>query len=143
RESQRAAWESVVDRTREELSALIPPEDAFILADQGDWGSGLFADNRTVFPYVERDGQYWGPPGDDEVAIQEFDRLRQAGARFMAFAEPAFWWLEYYSAFADYLRARFPCVLENERLVVFDLCPSVSKEPAGATMATAASASPQ
>jgi hypothetical protein len=34
---------------------------------------------------------------------------------------PAFWWLDYYSEFSRYLRARFPCSLENERLVVFDL----------------------
>jgi hypothetical protein len=70
---------------------------------------------------LESNGQYSGPPQDDETAIGEVERLRRAGASFIVFAWPAFWWLEYYSKFSGYLRARFPCPLENERLIVFDL----------------------
>ena len=58
---------------------------------------------------------------DDETAIRELERLRRSGASFLAFAWPAFWWLDYYSEFSGYLRAKFPCLLENKHLVVFDL----------------------
>lgn len=43
------------------------------------------------------------------------------GADFIAFGEPAFWWLDHYKKFAGQLRTRFRCPLQNERLVVFDL----------------------
>jgi hypothetical protein len=39
----------------------------------------------------------------------------------MVFAWPAFWWLDVYQKFHHYLRSNFAPLLENERLVVFDL----------------------
>jgi hypothetical protein len=65
-------------------------------------------------------GQYGGPPPDDATAIRELERLRQSGASFIVFARPAFWWLDYHAALC-HLRSAFRCVLENDRLVVFDL----------------------
>jgi hypothetical protein len=66
-------------------------------------------------------GQYGGPPPDDATAIRELERLRQSGASFMVFAWSAFWWLDYYAALRQQLRSAFRFVLENDRLVVFDL----------------------
>jgi hypothetical protein len=31
------------------------------------------------------------------------------------------WWLDYYKGFNQYLRSNFFCMLDNERLVAFDL----------------------
>lgn len=47
--------------------------------------------------------------------------MRREGAKFIAFAWPAFWWLDHYEKFQEYLRSQFPCILENERLVIFEL----------------------
>ncbi len=105
--------------TKEELRKLLTPHHTFILVDEenirGDL-SGLCA-----IPFLEKNGQYWGPPADDETAVREFERLRRAGASHIAFVWPAFWWLEHYAAFARHLRTRFRCVVDNQRLVVFDL----------------------
>jgi glycosyltransferase involved in cell wall biosynthesis len=104
----------------QEITALIPPEDDFILVDDGNWGMELHAGRRPI-RFLERDGQYWGAPPDDETAVRELERLRHAGAVFIVFAWPAFWWLDYYSELHDHLRSQFRCALENDRLVVFDL----------------------
>lgn len=118
-------WMEMQDVASEELKARIPAGKTLILVDEDHWGdkwggSEIIADRRSV-PFLERDGRYWGPPSDDETAIEEFERLRQAGASFMVFAWPAFWWLEYYAGLRRHLCSTFRCVLENERLVVFDL----------------------
>jgi hypothetical protein len=42
----------------------------------------------------------------------------------MAFAWPAFWWLDHYAGLERHMRSNFPRLFENERLVVFDLRPS-------------------
>lgn len=105
----------------EELTPLIPPGQRYILVDMNEWGSGQLLDNRQSIPFLEKDGMYWGAPPDDATAIKEFERLHYAGASFIVFGWPAFWWLDYYAEFARYLRTKFRCVLENERLVVFDL----------------------
>jgi SAM-dependent methyltransferase len=106
--------------TAEEIAAIIPPGDRFILVDD-DAVRGELALGRRAIPFLEREGQYWGPPADDNTAIREVERLRGAGAGFIVFAWPALWWLEYYSGFREHLRSRFRCVLSTERVVAFDL----------------------
>jgi hypothetical protein len=112
-------WEPLY-RALEEIVAVVPRGSTCILVDNGEWGEPS-VDGRHALPFLERDGQYWGPPPDDEAGIRELERLRAAGASHIVFAWPAFWWLEHYGAFHRHLRSRFRCVLENDRLVAFDL----------------------
>ena len=114
-------WRERVHLALEEITELIPRGDTFILVDEDLWGTAEDILGRRRIPFLERDGRYWGPPPDDKVAIQELQRLRLSGAKFMAFAWPAFWWLEHYTGLRSYLDAEFRRVLENDRLVVFDL----------------------
>jgi hypothetical protein len=104
-----------------QLKPLIPSGKAYILVDMAEWGSGQLLENCQSIPFLEKDGLYWGTPGDDKTAIAEFERLRQQGTSFIVFGWPAFWWLDYYTEFNQYLHNRFRCVLNNECLVVFDL----------------------
>jgi FkbM family methyltransferase len=104
-----------------ELAALIPPGGRFILVDQAEIVHGLALDDRTWWPFLERDGQYWGPPADDATAITELERLHDAGAQFMVFTRCGFWWLDYYRGFADYLRAHAERLAASARLIVFRL----------------------
>jgi acyl-CoA synthetase (AMP-forming)/AMP-acid ligase II/thioesterase domain-containing protein/acyl carrier protein len=104
---------------REDLADVVPLDDRFILVDEGQWGS-RFLENRVAIPFLEKDGQYAGYPPNDATAIRELERLRAAGATFIVFGWPAFWWLDRYEGLCHFLQ-RFPCVLRNGRVVVFDL----------------------
>ena len=88
------------------------PDPVRVLADQERFGGKLAA---------ERNGYLWGPPPDDNAAIRELQSLRRSGASFIVFRRPVFWWLDYYPRFHEYLRTHFSCVLDSQRLVVFDL----------------------
>jgi SAM-dependent methyltransferase len=114
-------WGERLRSAAQELAALVPAGNAFILVDEGQWDVAEYIAGRRCIPFLERDGEYWGAPDDDETAIGELERLRRAGAGFLAFGWPAFWWLDYYAGFQRHLRQQFPCVLENDRLIVFDL----------------------
>ena len=107
-----------------ELEPFIPVGQRYILVNINDWPHQLL-ENRQAIPFLEKEGIYWGLPPDDQTAINELERLRHQGAKFIVFGCPAFWWLDYYTGFSLYLRNNFPCVLENERLIVFDLHLSV------------------
>src|SRR5262245_20621762 len=108
--------------TAQQIGRLVAPGETLILADQAQLGRQVTRGRRAL-PFLERDEQYGGLPRDDREAICELERLRESGARFFAFAWPAFWWFEHYRGFHEYLRTRFPCLLADERLVVFDLRP--------------------
>jgi hypothetical protein len=116
-------------RTAEEIAALVPPLDDFILVDDGEL-QDMIAAGRRALPFLERDGQYWGNPEDDLTAIRELERMRRSGVNFLVFAWPAFWWLDHYAEFRHYLRSEFRCALANDRLVAFDLrsCKHKKKE---------------
>jgi hypothetical protein len=109
----------------QELEAALPPSTTFILVDEE--GSPTL---RTRDPHapVLLDGceRYSGPAPNDEAAIRELEQLREAGASFLVVVWPAFWWLNFYSGTHQHLRERFRCLLENERLVVFDLGRSIA-----------------
>jgi lipopolysaccharide biosynthesis glycosyltransferase len=113
-------WVKELYLARQELDRLIPPREQFILVDEATWYSDVVSPWRVI-PFVEKDGEYCGPPSNDQTAIAELERLRNRGPSFMVFAWPAFWWLDYYQDFHAYLRSHFNCILENDLLVVFDL----------------------
>ena len=118
---KRNSWFHRLQQAVAEIDALVPQSEQFILVDDGTWGAtDVFPGNRAL-PFLERDGQYWGPPQDDHSAIAELERQRRAGVGFIAFAWPAFWWLDHYSQFLHHLDAEFACVLKNDRLVIYDL----------------------
>jgi hypothetical protein len=108
-------------RVRQQVTALIGPRDTFILVDQNEWGTEEAIWDRRPLPFLERGGEYWGNPPDDGTAVRELERLRAAGASFMVFGWPAFWWLDHYTGLHGYLRANYRCVLRNELVIVFDL----------------------
>jgi hypothetical protein len=113
-------WMRSLDLTIQDISALIPAGNAFILVDNAKFGGEVVTGRRTI-PFLERDGQYCGPPPDGITAIREIERLRRSGASFIVFAWTAFWWLDHYAGLSEHLRSNYRCALENDRLVVFDL----------------------
>jgi glycosyltransferase involved in cell wall biosynthesis len=117
------AWMEGVRAGTGEIAAVVPRGDTLILADDAQWGGGGAIAGRRCLPFLERDGGYWGPPADSETAVSELERLRRCGATFMAFASPCFWWLDFYGGLRSHLYSNFDCVMENERVIVFDLRP--------------------
>ena len=114
-------WDGALRNAIAELESVVPSGATFILVDDGQWPVAEAFRTRRVLPFIERDGRWWGPPENDMAALRELERLRKAGAAYFAYAWPAFWWTEHYAQFSQHLRQAFPCVLENQRLIVFEL----------------------
>ncbi|WP_375474537.1 glycosyltransferase family 2 protein [uncultured Nostoc sp.] len=114
------SWSERLQIAMQEIASVIPAGKRLILVDENQWSCEMLPEFDAL-PFLEHDSQYWGAPLDDEIAIQELERMRQAGASFMVIAWPAFWWLDYYSGLRNYLSSNFRRVLDNSRLVVFAL----------------------
>jgi predicted O-methyltransferase YrrM len=105
----------------EEIARLIPEGQSFLLADNGEWDLTACPPELRPLPFPAIEGQYAGPPPDDEIAVRELERMRHAGARLFVVAWPAFWWLDFYQGFREHLQLHYPVIARNERLVAFDL----------------------
>jgi hypothetical protein len=117
----RQTWAGRLKRCTEEIRSIVPEGARFILIDEDQWGSGPCVAGRMRVPFLEENGQYWGPPATDEEAIRELERLRAEGAAYLVVGWPAFWWLQQYPGLAGELRSRYCCVLQNDRIVIYDL----------------------
>jgi glycosyltransferase involved in cell wall biosynthesis len=118
-------WMRRLLEATEAIKSVIAAGCSYVLVDEDSWGdrwggSELVSDRHNI-PFIEKNGQYWGPPPDDQTAINELERLRQGGASFIVFGWPAFWWLDYYSLFHRFLRSNYTCVLQTDHLVIFEL----------------------
>lgn len=112
-------WMANIELTKKDLKTHFSEDQSFILIDEDHLRNELI--NFTSIPFTENEGEYFGIPADDDDAIKELERLRIHGAEFIVLAWMSFWWLDYYKQWHQYLRTNFPCILENKRLIIFDL----------------------
>jgi glycosyltransferase involved in cell wall biosynthesis len=116
-----AAWEwrERYHAALRDLQALVPADETCLLLDDGAFGT--LSTGPRVAPFPQLDGAYAGPPADDASAIRDLVRLRETGAHYLAIGFPAFWWLEHYQGFQDYLNSNCRLLLKNERIILIDL----------------------
>lgn len=117
------AWARDTRLAARDLQRLVPAGESVIVVDDDRLG-GLTLADRHVIPFLERGGRYWGSPPDDETAIRELQRLLEARPEAIAIAWPAFWWLDHFTKFSDFLNTGFQCVLRTDQLIVFSLRPA-------------------
>lgn len=119
--ASRDIWTSNVQAAVTEFLRIVPPGATAILMDDWQWGMARTFAGRRIIHFVERDGQFWGAPTDDAMAIEEFERARAAGATFAILGWPSFWWRDSYSGFFKYVADRYHCTFENPLLTAYDL----------------------
>jgi hypothetical protein len=118
----RAQWLRQLHRAAQDILTVVPRDCVLVLVDDNTWGNAQrLLPGRRVLPFLENAGHYWGPPADDASAITELDRMRAAGAHFLAVPWNSFWWLEHYREFDQHLRRNRRCVLASEDVMVFEL----------------------
>jgi glycosyltransferase involved in cell wall biosynthesis len=112
-------WTDKLALAAEEIAGCVPSGADLILLDEDQLRHGMDLRGRRALPFLERDGAYFGPPGDDDAAVAELERLLRAGATHVVAAWPAFWWLDFYPGLRHALDTRFRRVLDNSRVVVW------------------------
>ena len=113
-------WIKRFEPISRQVESIVPEGDKFIFVDEGKFETEIFGDRQSI-PFLEKDGVYWGFPADDENAINELERLRRSGAKFMVFISYTFWWLDYYKEFHSYLSANYTCLVKNSDIIIFSI----------------------
>ena len=115
------AWRNPVLQAAVDLASTLPVGAKLVLVDDDLFGDVLLP-GREVRPFIERDGVYAGPPSDDAAVIDELHCQISHGARYLAFGWPSFWQLKHFRAFNQHLRNNHRVLVENDRLILFELC---------------------
>ncbi len=113
-------WMQQLHLLGQDFLRCVPSREPLVLIDLDTVRFQLASGHRGL-PFIERDGQYWGSPPDDDAAIVELHQARQRGLKYIAIAWPAFWFMEKYPKAAAELQNRANCLLRNERVMLFKL----------------------
>jgi hypothetical protein len=109
----------------DDLEPVVPPGSLFILVNKGD---EIAVDGgRRSLPFPESGGAWAGYPAGDAAAIDELERLRAAGAHFIVFPAPMFYWLTAYPGLRDHLETEARRAVSNDRAIIFDLRPGARR----------------
>jgi len=117
------SWQHRVENVLNEIQNTVPRNETFLLVDQDVLGisKNAFPEHQCL-PFLEKNGEAWGSPPNEEVAMIELKRMREEKeAGFIAIAWTSFWWFDVYPEFISYLRHNFDAVLQNEDVVIFNL----------------------
>lgn len=118
---EREGWLRAMEQGFAELSSVLPPPASVALVDDGYLHDTHIQVEWGMQPFPAADGLFAGRPANSTHAREALRRSLSEGVEYLLFAWPAMWWLEHYADFHDWLRSRYGCLLESERLVLFDL----------------------
>ena len=116
-------YDASIALIREVAERALPQDATVLVVSKGDEQLlELGARAGRHFPSVDG-GDFAGfHPPDDAWAIEHLEELRGQGAGYLLFPASAFWWLEHYSRFAEYLQAEYePVAAEEDACLIFDL----------------------
>jgi hypothetical protein len=127
----RRDYEHLIGTIRAIVDRVMPSNATVLVVSRGDERLLDLGPRRTLhFPQAE-DGRYAGyHPADSDEAIALLENMRSRGAEFLLLPSVAFWWLDYYDAFRQYLDHRYPVVERGEHCLIVDLAESPQRSAA-------------
>lgn len=109
-------------RIREIVTATVPEGAAVLVVSRSD-DELLRLDGRQGWHFPQDENGAWAGhyPADSAEAIAHLEELQAKGARYLVFPATAFWWLEHYSEFGQYLERQHQAVARGEDCLIFGL----------------------
>lgn len=125
-------YRRIVRRIQEVTADLIPAKATIIVLGKAE-RELLDLPRRTVWRYPQTpDGEYAGYyPACSTSAIVHLEAIRSRGAGYLLIPEISRWWLDHYVDFANHVRSRYPCLLDEAGAgLYFSLRPKPAGEDA-------------
>ena len=124
--SPQEEYRRIIQEIRNVVENTLPVDATVLVVSKGDDELLRLGRRRAWhFPRSES-GEYAGYPANSGEAISRLETLRGRGAEFLIFPRTAFWWLEHYQPFQQYLEHRLMFV-KRETCMIYDL----QREPRG------------
>jgi glycosyltransferase involved in cell wall biosynthesis len=132
-----APYRELKDAIASTLHAMTPPGAHVLVVSHGD-NSLLACEGRMTRHFPQGPGGEWAGfhPADGPAAIEELEKLRERGARYLVLPSTQFWWLHFYRELTAHLQSVYRQTYADDHLIVFDLAPEprpacVERKPAG------------
>jgi hypothetical protein len=132
-------YEQLVGAIREVVHRVVPLNATVLVVSRGDNQLLQLGPRRALHFPQEADGRYAGyHPADSDSAIALLENLRAQGADFLLLPSTAFWWLDYYEGFRQYLEQRYSVVEAGEHCWIAALTENLAGNADTGTMSAPA-----
>jgi hypothetical protein len=124
----RVQYDEVLERLPAAVTELVPAGSHVLVVTRGD-DRLLSLDGRTGGHFPQNvDGAYAGyHPLDSAQAIDDLERMRAAGWRYLVFPVTALWWLDHYGELRRHLETTGRLLLRSEGVgVIYGLLAPVT-----------------
>jgi hypothetical protein len=126
-----ATYHETVSRLREVVRSVVPPGSTVLVVSRGDQELlDLDGQRASHFPQNEAGGYAGYYPADSTAAISHAQRLIEKGAEYLLLPNTAFWWLEHYRGWAEWLGAFHSCAWRDECCAIYRLSRKDQPRPA-------------
>ena len=115
------SWFHRLNQAISDVLSTVPDESEFVLVDGGTWDANEAFGRRSVHPFLECNGNDWGPPPNSDAAIAQLDSIRRNGIEYLVIGWPSFWWFDEYSRFFNHLNDVATCVLKDDVVAIYKL----------------------
>jgi hypothetical protein len=111
------------------VAEATPPQSVVAVVSKGDPKLTELEDRSGLHFPSDAAGRYAGfHPRTSEEAIAQVDAARAAGAEYLCIPQTAFWWLEHYQGFANWLNAHCRSVSNSpEACLIYELLSSPAR----------------
>jgi hypothetical protein len=103
-----------------ELKKITPGDALIVAADNGNPTLFYYAE-RKDWHFPEKDVIVQGSPRNNEQSIGDLEQFRGRGASYFVFPRDTFWWLNYYSDFAQYLKRSAELISATDDFKIYRL----------------------
>jgi hypothetical protein len=112
-------YERLKHRIREAVGKALPSGATVLVVSKGD---------DDLLQLGGRKGRHFSPadaghPADSQEAIKRLEAERARGAGYLLLPEPAFWWLDHYKEFAQYLELHARRIHGDADCIIYRLAP--------------------
>lgn len=116
------SYRELKSKIRQIAERVLPTDATVIIVSKGD-DELLALGSRQGWHFPRTDsGTYAGHyPSDSNAAIEHLEKLRREGGQFFLLPQTAFWWLDHFAEFRQYLRSNYRAVHEGSECIIFNL----------------------
>jgi len=116
-------YQQLVQKIREVVRTSVPAGSEVLVISKGDDDLLQIPPCKGAHFPQRKDGRYTGYyPADGETAVDHLRELRNRGAQFLLMPQTAFWWLDHYPEFANYLEKHCARIVDDPAVcIVFDM----------------------
>jgi len=115
-------YSRVVRSVQEHVRNVVPAGASVLVVSRGDEDLVDLGDRSAGHFPQDEEGQYLGYyPSDSESAINMLEGMRAAGAQYLVFPSPAFWWLNFYGGLRRHLQDNYHLISAHRDCLVFAL----------------------